>query len=114
MEAHPSESELRQIASENDRASTMSSDGRTVEKKKKTETESEGQKFRPGRLTECHDGDSAGSMKNERPTVSGIIVPGPDALSSRGAIIVGEFILRLVALTDVTNLSVALNPRPRA
>lgn len=112
MEAHPSESELRQIASENDRASTMSSDGRTVEKK--TETESEGQKFRPGRLTECHDGDSAGSMKNERATVSGIIVPGPAALSSRGAIIVGEFILRLVALTDVTNLSVALNPRPRA
>lgn len=82
--------------------------------KKKTETESEGQKFRPGRLTECHDGDSAGSMKNERATVSGIIVPGPGALSSRGAIIVGEFILRLMALTDVTNLSVALNPRPRA
>lgn len=54
-----------------------------------------------------HDSDSAGWMKNGWAIVSGIIVSGP---WSRGAIIVEEFIP--VALTDVTNLSVALNPRP--
>lgn len=59
----------------------------------------------PGWLN--HDSDSAGWMKNGRAIVSGIIV---SVASTRGAIIVEEFIP--VALTDVTNLSVALNPRP--
>lgn len=59
----------------------------------------------PGWLN--HDSDSAGWMKNGWAIVSGIIV---SVASTRGAIIVEEFIP--VALTDVTNLSVALNLRP--